>query len=171
MAAVYEVHVFTGSGPTDATYTNGSRFHRADTVVTTDGSTTFIPIPTSGTNYSYRRTFKLKVTTTPVGSVSNLRFFSDGSSWGTGITPYAKQKASYTQATSADNTALFDGTAVDATTYTSGSPLTINASTVLSNPSTGYGTQDYLVMQVAVGTTAAAGTTAARTLTFRVDET
>jgi hypothetical protein len=171
MAATYSVHVFTGSGPTDTAHTNGWRFHRADTNTSADGSTTYIPIPASGTNYSYRRTFKLKVDTTPVGAVANLRFFSDGSSWGTGITCYAKQKAAYTQATSADNTALFDGTAVDVTTYTSGSPLTINSGNVLSNPSTGYGTQDYLVMQVGVGSTAAAGTTAARTLTYRVDET
>ena len=103
--------------------------------------------------------------------MSNLRFFSDGTSWGTGITAYAKKLSSYTQASSSDNSALFDGTAVDVTTYTSGSPLTINASTVLSNPSTGYGTQDYLVMQVGGGTTAGAGTTSARTLTYRVDET
>ncbi len=152
-------------------WSNGGRFHRADSSPTSDGSTTFIPIPTSGTNYSWRKSFKLNVTTTPVGTVSNLRFFSDASSWGTGVTPYAKLKAAYTQGSSSDNSALFDGTAVDLTTYTSGSPLTITAGTVLSNPSTGYGTQDYLVIQVGVGSTAVAGTTAARTLTYRTDET
>jgi len=171
MAATYETHVFTGSGPTDTAHINGWRFHRADTNTSADGSTTHIPIPASGINYSFRRTFKLKVVTTPVGSVANLRFFSDGVSWGTDITCYAKTKAAYTQATSADNTALFDGTAVNVTTYTSSSPLTINAGTVLSNPSVGYGTQDYLVMQAGVGSTAAAGTTPERTLSFRVDET
>lgn len=171
MAATYQVQVASSTGPTMTTWTDGGRFHRADSSPTTDGSTTFIPIPTSGTNYSWRKSFKLNVSVTPVGSVSNLRFFSDGTTWGTGITPYAKQKAAYTQGSSSDNTALFDGTAVDLTTYTSGSPLTINASTVLSNPTTGFGTQDYLVIQIAVGSTAAAGTTSARTLTYRVDET
>lgn len=170
MAATYQVDVFHGSGPSSGAWPSGGRFHRADTDPTTDGSTTFIPIPSAGTNYSWRKSFKLNVTVAPVGVVSNLRFFSDGTTWGTGITPYAKQKASYTQASATDNTALFDGTAVDLTTYTSASPLTINAGTVLT-ATTGYGTQDYLVIQIAGGTTVSAGTTSARTLTYRVDET
>ncbi len=170
MAATYQVDAATGSGPTMAAWPAGGRFHRADSHPTTDGATTYIPIPASGTNYSWRKSFKLKVTATPVGSVSNLRFFSDATSWGTGVTAYAVAAASYTQGSSSDNTALI-GSGVDVTTYTSASPLTINSGTVLSNPSTGYGTQDYLVMQVGVGSTAAAGTTAARTLTYRVDET
>lgn len=171
MAATYQVDAATGSGPTMAAFPSNGRFHRADSHPTVDGSTTFIPVPTSGTNYSYRKSFKLNVTATPVGTVSNLRFFSDGSSWGTGITCYAKAKATYTQGSSSDNTALFDGTAVDVTTYTSSSPLTINAGTVLSNPSTGYGTQDYLVLQVGGDSTVVAGVSAARTLSYRTDET
>jgi hypothetical protein len=170
MAATYQVDVFHGSGPSAGAWPSGGRFHRADTDPTTDGATTFIPIPTSGTNYSWRKSFKLNVTVAPTGVVSNLRFFSDGVSWGTGITPYAKQKAAYTQATSSDNTALFDGTAVDLTTYTAASPLTINAGTVLT-ATTGYGTQDYLVIQIGGITTVAAGTSTARTMTYRVDET
>lgn len=170
MAATYQVDVATGATPTMGAWPAGARFHRADTHPTTDGSTTFIPIPAAGTNYSWRKSFKLNVTVTPVGSVSNLRFFSDATSWGTGVTAYAMNTATYTQASSSDNSALI-GSGVDVTTYTSASPMTINAGTVLSNPSTGYGTQNYLVMQVGVGTTAAAGTTAARTLTYRVDET
>ncbi len=170
MAAVYQVDVFHGSGPTASAWPAGGRFHRADTSPTTDGATTYIPIPTSGTNYSWRKHFKLNVTTTPVGAVSNLRFFSDGTSWGTGVTAYAKISATYTQGSSSDNSTVITS-ATDVTTYTSGSPLTVNSGTVLSNPTTGYGTQDYVVMQVAGGTTVAAGTTSARTLTYRVDET
>lgn len=170
MAATYQVDVYHGAGPSSGAWPAGGRFHRADTDPTTDGSTTFIPIPTSGTNYSWRKSFKLNVTVAPVGTVANLRFFSDGVSWGTGVTAYAMAKASYTQATSADNTALFDVSAVNLTTYTSASPLTINAGTVLT-ATTGVGTQDYLVIQVGGGTTATAGTTTARTLTYRVDET
>lgn len=170
MAASYQVDAATGAGPTMAAWPAGGRFHRADSHPTVDGSTTFIPIPTSGTNYSWRKSFKLNVTVAPTGTVSNLRFFSDTTSWGTGITPYAMKKASYTQGSSSDNTALFDGSAVDLTTYSSASPYTINSGTVLT-ATTGYGTQDYLVLQVAVGTTAAPGTTSARTLTYRCDET
>lgn len=170
MAATYQVDVFHGAGPSAGAWPAGGRFHRADTDPTTDGSTTFIPIPTSGTNYSWRKSFKLNVTGAPTGTVSNLRFYSDASSWGTGITPYAMKEASYTQASASDNTALFDGSAVDLTTYTSGSPYTINSGTVLT-ATTGYGTQDYLVIQVGGTSSVAAGTTTARTLTYRVDET
>lgn len=171
MAATYQVDVGHSTGPTMSAWTANGRFHRADTDPTTDGSTTFIPIPGSGVAYSWRKSFKLNVTATPVGSVSNLRFFSDGVAWGTGITCYAMKKAAYTQGSSSDNTAVFDGSAVDVTTYTSASPLTITAGTVLSNPSTGYGSQDYLVLQVGGTSSASAGTTSARTLTYRVDET
>lgn len=170
MAATYQVDAATSTGPTMAAWPAGGRFHRADSHPTTDGATTYIPIPTVGTNYSWRKSFKLNVTVAPTGTVSNLRFFSDAVAWGTGVTCYAKQKAAYTQGSSSDNSALFDGTAVDVTTYTSGSPLTINASTVLT-ATTGYGTQDYLVLQVGGGTTVTPGTTTARTLTYRVDET
>lgn len=170
MAATYQVDVFHGSSPTGAAWSAGARFHRADTSPTTDGATTYIPIPTSGTNYSWRKHFKLNVTATPVGSVSNLRFFSDGTSWGTGVTAYVKTSSTYTQGSSSDNSTQISGS-TDVTTYTSGSPLTINSGTVLSNPSTGYGTQDYLVMQVGGTSLVAAGTTSARTLTYRVDET
>lgn len=170
MSATYRVDVFHGAGPSAGAWPSGGRFHRADTDPTSDGSTTFITVPTSGTNYSWRKSFKLNVTGAPTGSVSNLRFFSDGVSWGTGITCYAKASASYTQASSSDNTTLFDGTAVSVTTYTSSSPLTINAGTVLT-ATTGYGTQDYLVMQVGVTSAASPGVTSARTLSYRVDET
>jgi hypothetical protein len=170
MAAAYEVNVFHGASPTEEAWPAGGRFHRADTSPTTDGATTYIPIPTSGTNYSWRKHFKLKVTTTPVGAVSNLRFFSDGSSWGTGVTAYAKKDASYTQGSSSDNSAQLASSA-DVTTYTSASPLSVNSGEVIANPDTGYGTQDYVVMQVGGTSSAAAGTTSARTLTYRVDET
>ena len=78
--------------------------------------------------------------------------------------------ASYTQGSSADETAAI-GSGVDATTKSSGSPLVVNSGTVLSNPSTGFGTQDYVVMQLQVGSTAGPGVTSLRTYTYRVDET
>lgn len=169
MAATYSILYYNGSGPSSTTWTNGARFHRADTSPTTDGATTFIPIPAAGTNYSWRKHFKLNVTGGTYTTISNLRFFSDGTSWGTGVTAYAATASSYTQASASDNSSLIAG-GTDVTTYTSGSPLTVNAGTVSSSNATGTGTQDYVVMQVGVGTTASAGTTTARTLTYRVDE-
>lgn len=170
MAATYQIDVFHGAGPSAGAYPAGGRHHRADTDPTTDGATTFIPVPTSGTAYGWRKSLKLNVTVAPVGIVSNLRFFGDGTLWGIGVACYVKLKASYTQATSADNTALFDGTAVELSNYTSSSPLTVNAGTVLT-ATTGYGTQDYVVLQVAGDASVAAGVTSARTVSYRIDET
>lgn len=170
MAATYRVDVFHGSSPVAAAWVDGGRFHRADTSPTTDGATTYLPVPLTGIAYSWRKHFKVNFLTAPVGSISNLRFFSDGASWGAGITAFAKKDSAYTQGSSADNAAQLSGS-VDVTTYTSSVPLTITAGTVLSNPAVGYGTQDYLVMQVGGGPAVAAGSTTPRTLSFRFDET
>lgn len=169
MPATYQIDVFHGASPTASALPTNGRFHRADTTPTTDGATTFIPIPTGGTNYSWRKSLKLNVTGAPSGSVANLRFYTDGTSWGTGVTPYAINTGTYTQASTSDNSALIPS-GVDATTYTSSSPMTVNAGTVLT-ATTGYGTQNYVVMQIGVAATASPGTTAARTITYRVDET
>jgi hypothetical protein len=170
MAASYQVLTYHGSGPTSSAWTDNGRFHRGDSDPTTDGATTPTPIPTSGTNYSWKKFFKLNVTATPVGSVANLRFFSDGVSWGTGITAYAAPSSIYSQPGSGDNTTLITG-GTDVTTYTSGSPLVINSGPVLVNPITGTGIQNYLMMQVGGTSSAAPGTILARTMTYRVDET
>lgn len=169
MAAVTEVRVHHGAGPTASAWAAGGRLHRADTTPTTDGATVYTPIPAAGTNYSWRKWAKLVVTSAPTGSISNLRWFYDGVALATGATLYVKKEATYTQASATDESASMTGY-VDATTYTSGSPLTITAGTVLT-ATTGTGTQDYLVHQAAATSTTPAGTTAARTATYRWDET
>ena len=137
-----------------------------------------IPKPGAGTVYSWRKSLRIKVTATPDGNISNLRFFGDAGSWGTGVTAYAHSKpiANYDQASSADETALIstDGgsSVVDASTLTSGSPLSLNAAAeILANPATGYGTQDMVEMQVGVASTASRGTKGPRVFTYRFDET
>lgn len=169
MPATAAVQVYHGAGPTESAWTSGGRYHRADDDPTTDGSTTPIQIPAAGNNNSWRKSHKLKFTTAPAGSITNLRWF-DGSSWGTGVTLYAKKTASYTQATSTDESMATTGY-TDASTYTSGSPLTITAGTVLSNPTTGTGTQDYVETFLRVGTTASPGAISGHTLSYRYDET
>jgi len=170
MAATYRVDVFHTAGPTSGAWPAGGLLHRADTDPTTAGAATPVPVPAAGSNYSWRKSFKLNVTVTPSGAVTNLRWFSDGVSVGTGLVVLAKNTASYTLASSADETVAL-GSSVDATTLTSASPMTVNAGTVLSNPSTGFGTQNYVEMQLQVGTTAGPGVTALRTYSYRVDET
>jgi hypothetical protein len=85
----------------------------------------------------------------------------------------------YVVATSADQSGItgFTDTAPNraanlATLYTSSSPLAINAGTVLSNPNTGEGSQDFLETQMALDSTYAggAGPITALTVTYRYVE-
>ena len=171
MAATYQVVNYTGAGPTKTAWAAGLLFHRADTNQTVAGSCVPIPIPAAGNAWSWRKWVKLEILTTPVGLVTNLRWFSDAVAMGTGVIMRVAQIATYAQATSADETAVIGGSPVDATTLTSASPKVVNAGTVITNPSTGVGTQDHMCMQVEVASTASPGTTAARTYSYRVDET
>lgn len=168
MAATTLVHVFHGAGPTATDITSTEiRFRRDDTDAVNAGAA--VPIPTSGTNYSWRKHTKLRISTDPANQIANLRFFSSGNSLGTGITHQVLQTGTYTLASSTDETTSIAGT--DSSTYTSGSPLVVNSGVVMSNGAAPtYGTQDYLAQQIGVGTTASAGTSPARTYTYRYDE-
>jgi hypothetical protein len=128
-----------------------------------------VRIPAAGNNNSWRKSFKLNFDTTPSGSATNLRWY-DGVSWGTGVQLYARTTATYTEASSADETMATTGY-VDAIGYTSGSPLTVNAGTVISNPNTGLGTQDFVESFLRVGTSASPGTITGHQLNYRWDET
>lgn len=177
MAAVVETRAYHGGSAGSPTAPTGpfpaaGRFHWADTDPTTDGATTYIQVPTSGTVNSWRKSFKIWATTAPAGTISNLRWY-DGVAWGTGLTGYAKvtAHASYTPASSADQTMATTGYTTSST-YTSGSPLTVNAGTILT-AATGDGgsSQSYVEVFIQVGTTAGPGTTSAHTLNYVFDET
>lgn len=170
MVATVQIISYHGATGSTETQIDGSvvKYKRADN--DTDDTLNPVVIPLSGTNYSWRKSFKLKITVSPDGDISNLRFFTAGS-WGTGITLYGLKQATYTQGSSTDETALFDAGAVDTSTWTSSSPYVINSGIVISNPNTGTGTQDYLVTQLAVDSTATRGTAGPVTLTYRFDET
>lgn len=125
-----------------------------------------IPVPAAGTNYSYLKNWRLSASTTPANTINNLKFYTDGSNgYGTGVALNVKTSATYVDPV-ANGTTVLSGT-TDAFTYTSGSPLSVAGS--ISNPSTGdFG--DYVVMQMAVGTTAVQGTTGSESLTMSYDE-
>jgi hypothetical protein len=169
MAATWEERVFHGAGPTESAWTANGKFHKADTDPTTDVSATAVVRPAAGTNYSWRKSLKSKWSTTPAGKIMNLRTFSSGAAPATGVDILAKKSTTYTEATSADETTPLSSSA-SITTYTSGSPLVINSGDVLVNPSTGLGTQDYLELQMAVGTSAEPGIWSGYTITRRYDE-
>ena len=168
MAATWRENVYHGSGPTRSDWTDNGKFHKADTDPTSDASSTAVVRPTSGTNYSWAKYFKSEWTTTPAGKIMNLRWFTNGADPATGVKLYAKTSSTYTQPSSSDETGLSGMT--DASTYTSASPLSINSGDVLANPSTGVGTQDYLVLQVGVTSSASPGTTSGYVLTRRYDK-
>jgi len=144
-----------------------------------------IRIPTSGTNYSYWVTTRLRCTVTPTGTVSNLKWYTDGvNSFGTGITC----KVARAQLTAPDDgyrqaqgtpaetglvlnqtnyTSLIDPPA-NAFGYTSAAPISVSGS--ISNPNTGeFGYN--IVYQIEVASTASPGVSGSETFSWQYDET
>lgn len=162
MAATTEFRVHHGGAPglgVDATGTT-MRLKVADDDV--QNSSFPVPIPSVGTNYSWRKSFRLIATGKPDNEISNLRFFSDGGSLGTGRTVLFNRASGYTQATSADESAAIS--AVDLISLTDVSPevlvpgqWVVEADAV---PTAGTG-QDFVEVQLALDPTAQVGNSAA----------
>lgn len=177
MAATYQLISAHGATVT-TTETNiasiVAKFKRADN--DTDDNLNPNVHPSSGTGYSWRKSIRLSVTVSPDVNISNVRFYHESGSWGTGRTMYAHTKpvANYDQATAADASAQIatdGGSAVtDASTFTSVSPLVVNAGEMLANPATGYGTQDLVEMQLAVTSSSSPGIAGPVTYVWLVDE-
>lgn len=176
MAAVTKVYQYTGSGPTATNLTdNESGNLRYKTADDFDGQDTTYKVvkPGSGTNYSYVAWTALYVTTAPTGTITNIKFFTDGGGFGTGVTVKGIQTNTYAQATGTagttgdlSSTVYTSGT--DLFTYTTGSPLSVtSAATSGSNARYSY----YVASQMALSTSVSAGTLTAETYTWRWDET
>ena len=183
MAATVVINRWTGSsgGPTKTaiqsanTVANASDAHQS----TASGSSNPIRIPSSSTNYSFWVSTRLSASTTPTGTINNIRWYTDGANnLGTGVTCKGNTATAYVQATgttgttgnilNTSNHANLAGATADVFGHTSGSPKTVTGS--ITNPSTGdFG--DFFVYQVEVGTTAGAGTTGSETFTWLYDET
>ena len=179
MVATVLIRRLTGAGPTATDITSiNTRANAYDTHSTAD-TTNPIRIPPSGTNYSYWVVTRLDVTVTPVGTINNVQWYTDGSNgFGTGVTCKVNTATGYVQATgtagttgiqlTTGNYATLAGAPTDAFAYNSGATLAVAGS--ISNPSTGqFG--DRVVYQVEVGTTAAPGATPTETFTWQYDET
>lgn len=176
MAATVLIRRLTGSGPTvtDITSTT-NRLSTSDSAA--PGTANPIPIPAAGTNYSFWAATRLDITVAASNGVNNLKWYSDGSSFGTGLTCKMNTATNYVQATgtagttgtqlTTGNYATLAGAPADVTTFTSGSPKTVTGSATTGTGQFG----DYAVYQLEVGTTAGVGTTTARTFTWSFDET
>lgn len=172
MAATTSIKEVNGVSSGTATTVTSSRLCTTDSV--SPGTTNPMVKPLSGTNLSYYKSYYLNADTTPTGTINNLKVYTDGSIGWTGVTLKLGTKSTYTQATGTAGTTGTDAatalsiTMTDASTYTSGSPLSLTGT--LSNPSTGK-ISDYLIVQATVSTSAVPGTLASETVTFQYDET
>lgn len=161
----------TGGGITNTDITSAnSRYLLADSTSASSTSNP-IPIPSSGTNYSYWKSRYLDCTVTPAGTADTITWYTDGANgYGTGVTEKISTASglSYVQATGSatSGTQLTNGnyagsgTPVNTFSYTSGSPLSIGGS--ISNPSTGK-VSDFWVEQLEVASTASPGLISAET--------
>ena len=168
MAALVPILVWLGpnasKGSTGLADGQAIRFKQADN--DTVDLLNKIPIPTSGTNYSYPKNFQFSSTTTPSNLIDNLKVYSDGANGlGTGCSLLVKTSATYVDPTTTTTSAV-PGTA-SLFGYTSGAALAVTGS--LANPTTGaFG--DFVVMQMSIDNTAGPGTTGSETITFSYDE-
>lgn len=176
MAATVQVQRFTGAGPTGTDITGiNTRMKQNDSHATggTDN-----PVPAVTTSYSFWISTRLVITVAPTTGINNVKWYSGGTAFGTGITVNGEKAstgatAGYRQASSAivlnqTNHTGLDAAPADVTTFTSGSPKTLTGSI---GATTGSGTIEYFVYQAAVTSSAAAGPSGARTFTWQYDET
>lgn len=177
MAATVVINRLTGAGPTATAITSTTnRMSTSDVVA--PGTSDPIPIPDAGTNYSFWVTTRLEATVAPDNGINNIKWYSDGVSFGTGLTCMGDSASGYTQATGTQGTSgdplndtnytqLASASGVDVTTFTSGSPKSVTGSIGAATGEFG----DRFVYQLGVGTTAGVGTMTARTFTWQFDET
>src|ERR1043165_6712093 len=139
MAATITIRRLTGAGPTSTDITGiNTRVDLSDAHSTASTSNP-IPIPASGTNYSYWCVTQLNCTVAPATLVNNLKWYTAGAnSFGTGVPCKCNTATGYVQATGSassvtqlttGNYATLAGAPSNAFTYTSGSPLSVSGST------------------------------------------
>ncbi len=182
MAAGVSIRKLTGtnSSITSTVVSSGSaRLGTSDEAT----SASPIPVPTAGSNYSYWATFQLNASAAADNSLTNVRFWTDGTnSFGTGIDAIVLPASGYA---SAVGTAGSSGSLLNAANYqgvgggeaaclvasrlflyTSSCKLTLSGSIGATTGSFG----NRAVVQINVETTAGAGNTADENITFSFDE-
>lgn len=184
MAATVLVVQYDGAAPGASTdVTSGSV-----TLGTSDdvSQASAIPIPSSGSNYSYWTHFALVATVAADNQIDNVSFYTDGTnSFGTGVDAIISTACAYDRGTGTagssgellnltNHTGLSgcgaggrDGSTSPLFGYDSGTKLTIAGSIATGTGSIG----DYFVVtQLNVESTAGAGNSGEETFTFEFDE-
>lgn len=140
-----------------------------------------VPIPSSGTNYSYWKQVYLYCDAAPDTQIDNVKLYSDGTVFGTGVTlnvgneTPVKNSGADTGYDVADTASIMTGhtdvTGVTSmATYTSGSAKTISISESGNIINAIGESSNYAVLQLAVTSTASPGNLADETITWSFDE-
>lgn len=161
MAATLNINEKNGAGQT-ATQKTGAelRFKNADNA-SADSNNKMV-VPTSGSDFSFDKWLRANVTGT-FTSIENVRFYTDGSGFGTGVLLWAKTQASYSTPVEATANTGYN----NAFSYNSGSSLLLGA-----GPFTTTGDiASYLVLMMEVQSTASQGSLTPEVLTISFDET
>ena len=185
MAATVLITRWSGasSGPTTTDITSTTnRAQTGDGTGAGSPTTSPIPVPTSGTNYSYWVSTRLSVSAAAAGSITNVRWYTDGAnSLGTGVGLNVATATTYVQATGTPNTtgnqltsanhnfiSGYGTSATDAFAKTSAAPISVNGSI---GSVTGGAWADFVVYQVTVVNTAGPGVATESGITYQYDET
>lgn len=173
MSATVQIRRLTGqnSSITSTDVTAGS----AKLGTSDETSASSVPVPTSGSNYTYWANFQLNCTVAPDNSLTNIKWWQADTSFGTGIQGYVSTASVYA---SAVGTAGSSGSLLNTTnhgsltgapsvfsTYTSSCKLTVTGSTTTTG-SFGY----RVIVQLSVISTANAGNSSEDTTTWSFDE-
>jgi len=141
-----------------------------------------MPITAATTEYSRWKQIYLKCATAPDTQVDNIKFYTDGGGFGTGITvnagdefPVKNSGADTGYDVSDTNEVMTNHTDItgvtDAFSFTSGSPLAGPSISEAGNIINAQNeTTNYLVLQMTVVDTASPGDLANETFTFQYDE-
>jgi len=177
MVATVTTKIYTGASPDENDLPAGNlRFCTSDDY--NPGTNYPVPIPGAGTYYSYCKSVAFYVSVAPDTSITGLYIYSDGTlGWGTGCTVYIGDQypSAYVQSTGTPGTTGTEMTAFytgitgksDLFGYTSGSPK----GTIDQTATTGTGRySEYVVLQLAVGTTGTSGAKSAETITWKYNE-
>lgn len=179
MPATVITRVATGVGPSYSTVTN-LRFKLADN--NDQDSNNPCVKPTSGTHYSFWKTIELYCSVAPDTDVTNVKLYSDGTLGWTGCTVNVGD-----QMTEVYDQGVVDGGNADSGsemtnhsqissvtslfTYTSGSPMSITEHSGWATPGATEPITAFVVLQLAITTSATGGAQAAETITWQYDET
>lgn len=167
MSATIQIHEMSAlASGTDKT-SGTVRFKDADNATVDTGNP--LAIPSSGSIYSYTKKLRAYMSAPPNTQISNLRWYSDGSSgFGTGIGVVARNIGT----TWADNYKTEMSGGSDLFGYTSASPLdgdAVDAGPFVPADDDSY-IGDLIELQMSVASTATSGTLTAETLTLAYDE-